>query len=1530
MPTNEQNLGESLTIVGIGASAGGLAALKSLFAAMTADTGAAFVVVVHLSPEHKSHLTELLQPHCAMPIQQVTETVRLEPNRVFIIPPNANLNTIDTHLRLSDLEEQPRHRATIDHFFRTLAQTHDGNSIGIVLTGTGADGTLGLRYIKQAGGVTIAQDPGEAEFDGMPRSAVVAGVVDFVLPIERIAEELVRLSRIEPRLRIPADGEDPTEINSRLLQKIFAQIRGRTGHDFSRYKRSTIMRRIQRRMQLQHVETFERYLEFLRENRDEINALFDDLLITVTEFFRDQQVFECLENKVIPSLFEGKTSNDRIRVWSVGCSTGEEAFSIAMLLLEEAAKHDERPQLQIFASDLHERSLTSAREGVYPLEISSSVSEQRLKRFFVKENAHYRVRREVREMVVFAPHNLLGDPPFSHMDLIVCRNVLIYLQRDVQRDVIRLFHYALEPGGRLVLGTSETVDRSELFMVEDKLGCVFRRRNVPTRDTDLPIMPVSPRMRPTGGDDEPTEERPNHLRTGESYGVLHERVVERYAPPSVLINAEHEIVHSSARAGRYMVIPGGEPTRQIFKLLREPLGVEVRSALAAARRSGESVRSRPVKVQFNGKSGRVVVDVHPAHESELEGFALVVFDELPEQTPDGDAADQGAMVKASDTTTLREMEAEVELYRQRLQATIEEYESSREEMQASNEELQSANEELRSTLEELETSKEELQSMNEELATVSQENRQRVEELSQLSHDLQNLLASTDIATLFLDRELRIVRFTPQTENLFNIRHTDRGRPLTDLTHHLDYPEIQSDARRVLDRLERVEREVYCEQGPGWFLARILPYRVDNDRIDGVVVTFIDITERKQSEQEVSKAREYAESIFETLHEPLLVLTPDLTIKSVNAAFYAQFAVEREHTIGHKIYDLGNGQWDIPALRTLLEDVLPDSNVFNDYEVQHDFENIGHRVMLLNARRLDHVQLILLGIRDVTQSTRAAVKIRESEESRGFLLTLSDAIRTLANPVEIQNTAARIIGEYLGVNRAMYAAVEGDAGEERGTLVGQYLDAHAQTLPPFPKRYDYAAFGQRAMDLRRAGEPMVVADIATDPTFDDSERAAWTAGGVRAAVTVPLVKQGRFVADFGVQSATARQWTDDEVTLVRETAERTWDAVERARAETDLRNANQFKDEFLATLAHELRNPLATVRSGLEVVKVAPEDTNLISDTCRMMERQLIHLIALVDDLLEISRISRGKLKLRREVVVLGEAIASAIDTCQPLMKEAGHELILNLLPQAVHVEGDPHRLAQLFANLVNNAVKYTPKGGRIEVSMRQEEDEVAVAIADTGIGLANDQLTHVFEMFAQAKPESSNYCGLGIGLSLVKSLVELHGGSITADSDGQGHGATFTVRLPTTTRLPKPMAESPVASPSETDTNRRVLLVDDNAAAAKLLGIVLTKLGHEVLTASNGQEAIERGREFRPDIIIMDIGMPIMDGYQAARAIRSESWGQAIPLIALTGWGQDDDKQKTHDAGFDRHLVKPVAPDALRSLLTELTAAQTPESPNQ
>jgi two-component system CheB/CheR fusion protein len=825
-------------VVGIGASAGGLSALKTLLNHVPAESGLAFVVVVHLSPDHESHLAELLQPHVRFPVQQVVETTHLEPNRVYVIPPNANLSTIDTHLRLSQLEEQRRERAPIDHFFRTLARTHDGNGIAVVLTGTGTDGTLGVKDIKANGGLVIVQDPNEAEYDGMPQSAIATGLVDYILPLAQIPEHILRFNHTQPHLAITGESGEVNGDVRVLLQKVFAQLRARTDRDFSRYKRSTILRRIARRMQLNYLEDLPKYVDRLRERPEEVRALADDLLITVTHFFRDTEVFDKLKTEEIPRLFSNKPPQETIRVWSVGCATGEEAYSLAILLAEEASRQENPPPIQIFASDLHSRSLARAREGFYPGDIATDVGVERLKRFFEEQNGGYRIHKEIRDMVVFTPHNLLADPPFSRMDLISCRNLLIYLERDVQRDVIDLFHYALNPDGTLLLGSAETMDDPELFSPEDKRLCFFRKRNVPPREPRLPVFPLS--VNRLHGQSLGAAERG---MTPVHFGELHQEMVERYAPPSILIGPDQKLVHLSEHAGRYLIHPGGEPTQSVVRLVREELRIELQAALHSTRETREPHDSRPIMVRFNGHSSPVVMHLRPAPEPNREGYVLVIFEERASES----AVEPAGPADFSADQRIRELEAEVTEGRQRMQTIIEEYETSREEMKASSEEMQSTNEELRSTMEELETSKEELQSINEELQTVNQQNRHKVEELSQLSSDLQNLLSATDIATLFLDRELRILRFTPKLSELFNVRPADRGRPISDLTNRLGYADLRQDSAAVLSRLIPIEREVQDDR-ERWYLTRVLPYRSTEDRIEGVVITFVDIDKRKRAE----------------------------------------------------------------------------------------------------------------------------------------------------------------------------------------------------------------------------------------------------------------------------------------------------------------------------------------------------------------------------------------------------------------------------------------------------------------------------------------------------------------------------------------------------------------------------------------------------------------------------------------------------------------------------------------------------------
>ena len=988
-----------LTIVGIGASAGGLAALKTFFAHVPEDSGLAFVVVVHLNPDHESPLADLLQPHVSMSVQQVQSPIFLQPNQVYVIPPGCNVNFIDTHLRLSDLEVRRHDRAPIDHFFRTLSETHDGPSVGVILTGTGSDGTLGITMIKGRGGLTIVQDPAEAEYEGMPQSALSTGSVDLVLPLTEMCGQILRFKHTQPKLVVPSEDEEFHEDSQQLLQKVFAQVYSRTGRDFSRYKRSTILRRIQRRMQLHQHVALEDYLTLLEMHPEEVQVLSDEFLITVTNFFRDAQVFEHLEREVIPTLLKDKAANDSIRVWSVGCATGEEAYSLAMLLVEEADRHDVMPEIRVFASDLHPPSLQKAREGYYPEDIEADVSAERLQRFFIREGGGYRIRKEVRDRVVFTPHNLLADPPFSRIDLVACRNLLIYLQRPVQREAIELFHYALQPEGYLLIGPSEIMKETELFRAQHKRYCLFQKRNVPAPKRRLPVFPQI--FRKELG---LLSQAPPHSSWG--YGRLHQQTVERFAPPSLLVGPDDTVTHLSERVGRYLTLAGGEATYHLYKLVRQEFRLELRQALRAAQQ-GEAIKTNPVLLTLEGQPRSVILSVFPAEESVGEGFSVVVFDEREPLAPSDITVPTISLeAEAEGDLIVQKLQAELEHTQQQLQHLIGEHESSREAMRASNEEMQSANEELRSTMEELDIRQEELQSMNEELTTLNQENRHKVAELTQLSGDLHNLLQATDIASLFLDRQLRILRFTPQVSKLFNVRPADQGRPLSDITHRLGEQHLLSDAQQVLDCLIPVEREVQDEQ-QRWYLTRVLPYRSTEERIEGVVLTFLDITERKLAEQECEQAKQYAEQIVASVSEPLLVLTPDLRVEQANQTFYDNFQVDQPSTIGRKIYELGNGQWNVPALRELLEEVLPKDARFHDYEVRCGFEQIGRRIMLLSGRRLKDAQRILISINDITERVQLEEALRQAKEEadraaqakEDFLAHMSHEIRTPLNAV---------------------------------------------------------------------------------------------------------------------------------------------------------------------------------------------------------------------------------------------------------------------------------------------------------------------------------------------------------------------------------------------------------------------------------------------------------------------------------------------------------------------------------------------------
>lgn len=909
----EINDGENngLMLVGIGASAGGIGALLRFFEAMPADSGLAFAILLHTTPDHDSRLAEVLQVKTVMPVTNVAEAERIEPNRVYCLPPDSHVSLVGGHIRPMKPDVEGNGHAPIDIFFRTLAHAYRDKAIAVVLSGAGADGSLGLGRVREEGGVSIVQDPSEAEHGTMPRSAIETGYVDFILPVARMAEKLISLKDNAKRITLPPSVAPQRSVEEDALRELLALLRARTRHDFASYKRSTLLRRIERRLQVTECEDIRAYLEYIRRNPEELQGLLRDLLISVTNFFRDPEAFVRLQSEVVPKLFEGKNASDQIRVWVTGCATGEEAYSIAILLFEYADAISTPPALQIFATDIDEDALAHGRQGLYPHTIAADVSPERLKRFFIKEGQYYRVRRELRETVLFAPHNILRDPPFSKLNLVSCRNLLIYINRNMQGRILEIFHFALKPEGFLFLGSSESTEGlSDLFKAIHKKYRILRRNEdasfraappPPVAGEWVPrpsVLPQLPQLAP----------RPE----GVTYGELHYRLLEAIAPPSVLVNADYDIVHLSEHAGRYLRLTGGEPTRNLLKVAHPELRLELRSLLISAAQQSD-VTSGRVVVNLEGAQHFLRVVVRPlaaqprrqAQETATQPpFMLVVFEESDapaagkEDAPAPAHAPAQGQPSRSLEPIVRQLEAELERTRDQLRATVEEYETSTEELKASNEELQAMNEELRSASEELETGKEELQSVNEELTTLNTELREKVDEIGRSNSDLQNLMASTRIATLFLDRTLRLKRYTPSAQELFNIIPGDVGRPLAHVTHKLDYSWMVDDAERVLRDLQTVEREITTTDGRHLH-ARLLPYRAIDDKINGVVLTFTDIHERKEAEQRMRASEERLRLVVETAEDyAIMLMNSEGRFTEWNTGAEKMFGYPREEIVG--------------------------------------------------------------------------------------------------------------------------------------------------------------------------------------------------------------------------------------------------------------------------------------------------------------------------------------------------------------------------------------------------------------------------------------------------------------------------------------------------------------------------------------------------------------------------------------------------------------------------------------------------------
>ena len=1052
-------------IVGIGASAGGIQALQSFFAALPDDTGAAFVVIIHLDPQSHSELPSILAARTRMPVSQVAGTERLQANHVYVIPPDRRLQLSDHEISTAEFDEPRGRRAPIDLFFRSLAEQHDAG-FAIVLSGAGADGALGVRDVKEAGGIILVQDPDEAEYPSMPRNAIATGHADLILPVRDIATHLVRL--IRGKLFVHLD--DPGEVDEELLGQLFAQLRVRTGHDFSKYKRSTVMRRVVRRMQFTRTDSLKDYCDFLRGNADEAPALLADLLISVTTFFRDAEAFDALRTQVMPQLFVGKSPTDIIRVWAPGCATGEEAYTIAILLLEEASRQDIRPSFQVFGSDLDARALAIARDGLYPATIEADVSEERLRRFFMREGDQYRVRRELRDMVLFAAHNLLNDPPFSRIDLVSCRNLLIYLDRELQQQVCSTLHYALNPNGFLFLGSSEMVDNPPgLFRVVDRKARIYQST---VRPGDKPRL--LPRLLGGFGAHERYTGygRPIAPSAALNEAALHRQAIEKVAPPSVLVDGLHRLVHLSDHAGRYLQPSGGPLSGDVVDLVRPELRFELRSALHRAFELGQSTLSLPILVRFNGSPHPVHIQVKPAGEEDATQprHAVVLFIEGEAVARVPAAPDQ----QAATDETVRRLSEELELTRERLRTTREESESANEELRAANEEMQSINEEYRSTSEELETSKEELQSINEELQTVNAELKLKLDAVSRGHNDLQNLMAATDFGTLFVDADLRIKRFTRQVTDLIRITPTDEGRPITDFAHQLEYDGFISDLKATLAQRAPIRREIRSRD-KRWYDIRMRPYRTADDRIDGVVVTFVDITERLGVEQALRASEQTLRQdkrLVELSHDPIFMWDFEGGILEWNRGSEELYGYSRAEALGKRKEELLATEVPGSSFAELRAKLV--ENGMWSGEVRHRTKS--GRVVTVDSRivldRTEGRRLALESTHDVTErktfEQRQRLLLGELSHRIKNTLAVVQAIahQTQRHSESPEDFIARFDGRLQALSSAHALLVGSNwTGADLGAIARSQLDAYTSDNPD---------------RLRIEGEPVTLpADLAT-------------------------------------------------------------------------------------------------------------------------------------------------------------------------------------------------------------------------------------------------------------------------------------------------------------------------------------------------------------------------------------------------------------------------------------------------------------------
>lgn len=941
-------------IVGIGASAGGYEACSQLLSNIPIDTGMAYVIVQHLHPDHHSALSELFGRTSKLPVTEIKDGAVVEPNHVYVIPPNTELDIFHGELRLSARGAVVPH-LPIDRFLSSLAAEMGARAIGIILSGTASDGVMGLRAIKSEGGITFSQDEASAKYNGMPHSAIVSGCVDYILPPEKIAQELIYIAH-HPYVKLieataPEGSRSNLFANKKELTDLFMMLRKATGIDFTYYKMTTLQRRINRRMILHKIDSIRDYIDYVRTHNKEVEALYQDILINVTEFFRDPDAFDLLKKEVLPRIVNKEEFSEPVRIWIPGCSTGEEAYSIAMALLEYFER-DSQVVIQIFATDIDDLAIEKARQGIYRESIEENVSPQRLKRFFTKHDGGYQIKKNVRDLCIFAKQNVFKDPPFSKINLISCRNLLIYLGPVLQKRILKVFHYSLVPNGVLFLGSAETIgEYTQLFKMMDQKHKFYSKKSLATplqMDFSIPTFSVEV--------DDRSEVSNKKLESWSGIDLPKKAdrlLMQKYVPAAVLVDDQMQILQFRGHTGRYLEPVAGEASLNLMKMVREGLLLHLRSLLNESMEEHLFVRKEKLKYNRNGQVESVDIEITPIqHPTQAEYCYLIVFEESKRSLAVNSASSEvEAPPEVYDEKNVLVLTQELAATKEYLQSVIEQQEVSNEELRSANEEIQSSNEELQSINEELETAKEELQSTNEELATVNEELESRNSQLARLNDDHSNFVNSLNIAFMTVDDHLNIRSFTDKTKDLMNLIDSDIGRPLSDIKVKIKLPEMENIILECIEHTRPNQIE-FMDNGNNWYSMRVHPYRTSDNRLDGAVVAFLDVNDIKHSLEKTTSALKYADSIIASIHHPLLVLDKDLRVVSASQSYYDVFKRTKKETIGNLLYHLGNGEWAIPKLRKQLEDVISKDRSFDDFSVEHLFDNIGLTKVNIFGRKI--------------------------------------------------------------------------------------------------------------------------------------------------------------------------------------------------------------------------------------------------------------------------------------------------------------------------------------------------------------------------------------------------------------------------------------------------------------------------------------------------------------------------------------------------------------------------------------------------